>query len=64
VDDAVHRRLLVPNSAASARVVRLVRSWVNTSSTRTGSGRPQGRPVCGGEPQSGQSGNGVDLSEG
>jgi hypothetical protein len=35
---------LVVNSAASARVVRLVRKWISTSSTRAASGRAQGRP--------------------
>jgi predicted NAD/FAD-binding protein len=39
---------LVPNNAASARVVRLVRRWMRTSSTLTVSGRPHGRPVAGG----------------
>jgi hypothetical protein len=39
---------LVANKSASARVVRLVGKWVSTSSSRTGSGSPQGRPAAGG----------------
>jgi hypothetical protein len=38
----------VPNSAASARVVRLVRKWISTSRTLTTSGMLSGRAVCGG----------------
>jgi hypothetical protein len=39
----------VENSAASARVVRLVRKWISTSSTRAGSGRLQDLPRRGGD---------------
>lgn len=39
---------LVVNGAASARVVRLASRWISTSSSRTGSGRPQGRPRAAG----------------
>lgn len=38
---------LVANRAASARVVRLMRGWMSTSSSRTGSGSTQGWPRAG-----------------
>ena len=41
-DDPIGPDWLVANRTASARVVRLVRRWTSTSSTRTASGRPTG----------------------
>jgi hypothetical protein len=38
--------VVVDGVAASAA---LVRRWINTSSTRTANGRPQGRPAAGGD---------------
>jgi hypothetical protein len=48
MDDTVHCRLAGAEQRRQPSVLRLVRKWINTSSSRTGSGIFQGRPARGG----------------